>query len=289
MTNKNVIDIIDRLMDQKTNKITFNASEAFAVIAHGYYYIRPGKNTYKFLDRINKVLEEGWKDRAKMYVEMKDGVPFEELLLGRMAGKAISIARSMFDEEYYASQVAQMVKHEEYNDHLLARYMYWLNDEELQCVFEGLLMFKHKYDVFISDENLEHMMLELRDKCVTVIQESPCYVTRYDEHMEYVNDSLDFCFAYLCRESIVDTICKHIDIDPVLFASMIKAFKYSNARVAAEYTGLSIWMMYGFEVDLFAPKITNVEKIDFDNLDIQYSETMRIKKAESVRIGKLSA
>jgi hypothetical protein len=182
-----------------------------------------------------------------------------------------------------------MVKHEEYNDHLLARYMYWLNDEELQCVFEGLLTFKHKYDVFISDENLEHMMLELRDKCVTVIQESPCYVTRYDEHMEYVNDSLDFCFAYLCRESIVDTICKHIDIDPVLFASMIKAFKYSNARVAAEYTGLSIWMMYGFEVDLFAPKITNVEKIDFDNLDIQYSETMRIKKAESVRIGKLSA
>jgi hypothetical protein len=195
----------------------------------------------------------------------------------------------MFDEEYYASQVAKMVKHEEYNDHLLVRYMYWLNDEELQCVFEGLLTFKHKYDVFISDENLEHMMLELRDKCVTVIQESPCYVTRYDEHMEYVNDSLDFCFAYLCRESIVDTICKHIDIDPVLLASMIKTYKYSNARVAAEYTGLSIWLMYGFEVELFTPKITNVEKIDFDNLDIQYSETMRIKKAESVRIGKLSA
>ena len=289
MTNQTLIQTIDRLMDKNINRTIFSAEEAFAVIAHGYYYIRPGKNTYKFLDRINKVLEEGWKDRAKMYVEMKDGVPFEELLLGRMAGKAISIARSMFDEEYYASQVAQMVKHEEYNDHLLARYMYWLNDEELQCVFEGLLTFKHKYDVFISDENLEHMMLELRDKCVTVIQESPCYVTRYDEHMEYVNDSLDFCFAYLCRESIVDTICKHIDIAPVLFASMIKAFKYSNARVAAEYTGLSIWMMYGFEVDLFAPKITNVEKIDFDNLDIQYSETMRIKKAESVRIGKLSA
>jgi hypothetical protein len=206
-----------------------------------------------------------------------------------MAGKAISIARSMFDEEYYASQVAKMVKHEEYNDHLLVRYMYWLNDEELQCVFEGLLTFKRNYDVFISDENLEHMMLELRDKCVAVIQESPCYATRYDEHMEYVNDSLDFCFAYLCRESIVDTICKHIDIDPVLLASMIKAFKYSNARVAAEYTGLSIWMMYGFEVDIFAPTLTDMKKIDLNNLDVQFSETMTLKNAESFRMRSLSA
>jgi hypothetical protein len=289
MTNKNVIDIIDRLMDQKTNKIAFNASEAFAVIAHGYYYIRPGKNTFKFLERINKVLEEGWKDRSKMYVETKDGIPFEEWLLGTMAGKAISIARSMFDKEYYRSQIAKMIAFEEYNDHLLERYMYWLNDEELKDVFEGFLVFKHNYDVFISDENFERMMLELRDKCIAVIQESQCYVTHYDEHMEHVNNSLDFCFAYLCKESIVATICKYIDIDPVLLASMIKTFKYSNSRVAAEYTGLAIWLMYGFEVDLFAPKITNVEKIDFDNLDIQYSETMRIKKAESVRIGNLSA
>ena len=289
MTNQTLIQTIDRLMDKNVTRTIFSAEEAFAVIAHGYYYIRPGKNTFKFLDRINKVLEEGWKDRSKMYVEMKDGVPFEELLLGRMAGKAISIARSMFDEEYYASQVAQMVKHEEYNDHLLERYMYWLNDEELQCVFEGLLTFKRNYDVFISDENLEHMMLELRDKCVTVIQESPCYATRYDEHMEYVNDSLDVCFAYLCRESIVDTICKHIDIDPVLFASMIKAFKYSNARIAAEYTGLSIWMMYGFEVDLFTPTLTDMKNIDLNNLDVQYSETMTIKNAESFRMRALSA
>lgn len=289
MTNETLMQTIDRLMGKKADKTIFTAGEAFAVIAHGYYYIRPGKKTFEFLERINKVLAEGWKDRPKMYVEMKDGVPFEELLLGRMAGKAISIARSMFDEEYYASQVAKMIKHEEYNAHLLERYMYWLNDEELQSVFEGILAFKRNYDVFVSDERFEDMMLELRDKSVTVIQESPCYAKNYDEHIEYVNNSLDFCFLYLCRESIIDTICKHIDFDPVLLASMIKAFKYSNARVAAEYTGLSIWLMYGFEVDLFTPTVTDIEKLDFDNLDIKYSETVRIKNAENFRMGTLSA
>jgi hypothetical protein len=289
MTNQTLIQTIDRLMDKNVNRTIFSAEEAFAVIAHGYYYIRPGKNTFKFLDRINKVLEEGWKDRSKMYVEMKDGVPFEELLLGRMAGKVISVARSMFDKEYYTSQVAKMVRQEEYNDHLLARYMHWLDDEELQSVFEGLLAFKHNYDVFISDKSLEDMMLELKDKCITVIQESPCYVMRYDEHIEYVNNSLDSIFLYLCRESIIDTICKHIDIDPVLFASMIKAFKYSNARVAAEYTGIAIWLMYGFEVDLFTPTVTDFDSLDFENLDVQYSETVRVKNAESFKMGPLSA
>ena len=109
-----------------------------------------------------------------MYVEEKDGIPFEVWLWGKMAGEALCIARSMFDEEYYRSQIAKMIAFEEYNDHLLERYMYWLNDEELESVFEGILTFKRNFDAFISDKNFFAMMEELEDNAVQDCIECGC-------------------------------------------------------------------------------------------------------------------
>lgn len=135
MTNRTVIDIIDRLMDFKAERVAFNAHEVFAAIVHGYYYIRPGKATAKFVTKINKILNDGLKYRSKMYIETKDGIPYEEWLWGKMAGEALCVARSMFDEEYYASQIATMVGHEKYDETLLKRYMHWLDDTRLNCIF----------------------------------------------------------------------------------------------------------------------------------------------------------
>ena len=58
MTNRDVIDIINRLIDPNAKRFSFNADEVFAAIVHGYYYIRPGKNTAKFVKKINKILNE---------------------------------------------------------------------------------------------------------------------------------------------------------------------------------------------------------------------------------------
>ena len=55
MTNKNVIEIIDRLMDSEAEQLVYTASEVFTAIAHGYYFIRPGKNTAKFFEKIDGI------------------------------------------------------------------------------------------------------------------------------------------------------------------------------------------------------------------------------------------
>ena len=56
MTNKNIIEIIDRLMDTNAAKIAYNDTEVFTAIAHGYNYIRPGKKMLKFIEKISKIL-----------------------------------------------------------------------------------------------------------------------------------------------------------------------------------------------------------------------------------------
>ena len=267
MTNRDVIGIIDRLMDPEGDKFAATAGEVFITIAHGYYYVRPGKDTFKFLKKMNKIVKTHLKDRPKMYLESKDGLPFEAYLWGKMAGEALFIARSAFDKDYYAAQIFHMVMDEEYDDQLLERYLHWLDDEELKSVFEGLLNFKAKSDAFISDENFDRMMDELIERSLTVIKDSPWYMKNYEEHIANIDNNWDFSFSYLCRESIIDTIYRYVDEDPLMFACMIKAFKYADIPTAVNYTNLAMWFEYVYEVDIFDPGPVNSNRINDTEAD----------------------
>ena len=98
MTNKNVIEIIDRLMNPNVEKVAYNANEVFVAIVHGYYYIRPGYNTVKFVKKINRILNDAWKGKSKKHVKTKEGIPYEVWFWGKVAADALEVARSMFDE-----------------------------------------------------------------------------------------------------------------------------------------------------------------------------------------------
>mgnify|MGYP003302144741 CR=1 FL=1 len=257
MTNKNVIEIIDRLMDAKADKIAYNATEVFTAVAHGYYYIRPGKKMFKFIEKISKIID---KDCKQWYAN-GDAAPDAEIW-GKTVADVLHVARSMFDAEYYASQVARMVMYEKYDEYLLERYLYWLDEEELKSVFEGLLSFKRDFDIFISDLNLDRMMDELKELSLVVIENSPWYMKDYEERVDYIDNNWDFCFEYLTRETIIDIICRYANEDPVMLASMVKTFKYSDVRTAAELTGLAVYIEEAYGLDIFNPTITDIDKID---------------------------
>lgn len=264
MNNKNVIEIIDRLMNPEADKVVYSASEVFTAVAHGYYYIKSGKkgkNAAKFLNKIFKVLKNGDMEYEKNYSETKYGIPFNEWIWGKMSADALCIIKSMFDEEYYASQVSKMCMNENYDKNLLEHYLYWLDEEELKSVFEGIITFKYNFDAFISDNEFEAMIDELKECSNIVIENSPYYMLKYDEHMENISTTLDFCFEYLCRETIIDIICRHIDIDPLGLACMIKAFRYSDSHTAAAYTSMALHLAREWDLDVFNPFITDTSKI----------------------------
>ncbi len=258
MTNKNVIEIINRLMDTNAHKVVYNATEVFTAVAHGYYYIRPGKKMFKFIEKISKIID---KDCKQWYKTNDDAAPNAEVW-GKTVADMLNVARSMFDPKYYASQVATMVMHEKYNEALLERYLYWLDKAELKSVFEGLLTFKRDFDIFISDSNFDRMMDEFKKSSMIVIENDPWYMKDYDKHVNYINNNWDFCFEYLTRETIIAIICRYANEDPVLLASMVKTFKYSDVRTAAELTGLAVYIEEAYELDIFNPTITDVDKIN---------------------------
>ena len=265
MTNKDVINIINRLVHSSEQNVAYNAEEAFTAIVHGYYYIRPGNDTARFLTKINEILNKAWRDLNKNHSETKHGGPYDVWLYGKMSAEAISVARSLFDHDYYESQCKNMVMREKYDESLLERYMYWLDEKELRSVFEGILTFKGNYDAFISDENFDKMMEELQECSMVVIQDDPWSMKDYDKHIDYIDNNWDFPFEYITKETIITVVCKYID-DPVMLAHMIKAFKYTNDTfTAADYTNLALGLTNGFELEIFNPTITDPDKICLEN------------------------
>ena len=264
MTNKDVTKIIDRLMNPTAETVAYHATEVFTAIAHGYYYIRPGKDTARFLTKINEILNKAWRDLNKNQSETKHGVPYDVWLYGKMSAETISVARSLFDQAYYESQCKNMVMYEKYDESLLERYMYWLDEKELRSVFEGILTFKGNYDAFISDENFDKMMEELQECSMVVIQNDPSYMKDYDKHVAYIDNNWDFPFEYITRETIITVVCKYID-DPVMLTHMIKVFKHTDTSTATDYTTLALWFTDMFELEIFSPTITDPDKICLEN------------------------
>lgn len=267
MTNQNVIEIIDRLTAPSNKELVFTASEVFTAIANGFYYIHPGKDTAKFLEKIDSILQCEWKERRKMYRKSKNGVPYEEWIWGKMASEALVVMREMFNERTYRYYKEKIDNDRDikYDENLLENYLYYLSEKELEDVFTGILTFKENNNFFISDENYKLMMEEFKCRSTYVAEQESESKEDYTEHFKFISTTPDYFFHYLCIETIIDIICRHIDIDPLLLAHMVKAYVYTEtASIAAEYTGLAAKVMYGYDIDIFDPVITDTSTITPD-------------------------
>ena len=240
MKNHDVINLIDRLLDSKMSNLVFNATEVFAVVVHGYYYIKPGKNTKRFFKKINRVFKKGVKEARKMSSETKNGIACEEWIWGKMASEAIVIARSMFDEEFYLSQIERMNVNEKYDESLLKNYLYQLSSEDLVTIFDGIMFYFQGVNAFMSDEGLVQMMEEFEVKFLGESKVDPNHVRTFEERTAIWSRGTAAVFGSLGRESVIDTIYKHIEKDRILLAHMIKAFVWSDVDTASKYTVIAL-------------------------------------------------
>jgi hypothetical protein len=189
MTNQNVFEIIDRLMTPSNKGLVFTPSEVFTAIANGFYYIHPGKDTAKFLEKIDRILQYGWKERRQMYRKSKNGIPYEERIWGKMASEALASMREMFNERtyrYYKEKIDDDRKLK-YDKNLLENYLYYLSEKDLKEVFTGILSFKESNNFFISDDNYKLMMEEFKCCSTYVAEQESESKEDYTEHFKFIS------------------------------------------------------------------------------------------------------
>ena len=286
MTNKNVFEIIERLMSPDADKIVFNSTEVFTAIVHGYYYIHSGKDTMKFLNKIDSILEANRKNAKNMHNKTKNGMPYEEWLCGKIVSEALAVMRTMFNERTlnYFKTLMKDTMDVAFTDELLEDYLYFLDVKELKTLLEGIIAFKESNNFFISDENYNLMMKEFEHRSIYVAEQEVDNEADFQEHVEYIKATPMAFFHYLCRETIIDIIYSHVDIDPILLAHMIKVYlDTESTNTAADYMGLAAKVMYVYDVDVFNPSITDVDKICLEDYAAKYSKVLYHNKAGIVR------
>lgn len=277
MTNKEVIEIIDRLMDPNADNVAYNPTEVFTALVHGYYYIHPGKDTKKFLNKIDSILESARKSSKRMYKKMRTELPYEEWICEKIAREALVVVRSMFNGRtlnYFKEAMKSEIK-TAFTNELLEHYLYFLDIKELKTLLEGIIAFKESNNFFISDENFELMIKEFEDCSIYVAEQEADDEVDFKEHVKYIKDTPMAFFHYLCRETIIDIIYSYIDIDPILLAHMIKAYIYTESpNTAADYMGLAAKVMYIYDVDVFNPTITSLTQISSKKTQSKYEASI---------------
>ena len=277
MKNKDVIELINRIVNPKTEHEVYTVEEALVAVLHGYYYIKPGKNTKKFVAKLNKLFNRAILELEKSSGKTQDGVPCEDLILGKMAGEAVLMASDMFDEKFFKhmSNVVEIEEELIYNS--LDAYVNMLTFDELVCVFDGVNYCKEKYDAFFDDEVYDNMWDEIYNRCREAGSSMPNPNTDWYNYVEYANNNPNYLFSYLDVRSAIDIVRKYMDSDFKAFEYMLKVLNNADKFGAIHYTSSAFIVDRFFELNVFAPVITDLKKINRNTIDIENSKRAFVK------------
>ena len=253
MTNKNIFEIIEKLISTEIDDLNYTPNEVFIAAAHGYYYVHSGKDTERFLNEINRVLEKAKEYTNTAQGEIENENTYKEILEKKMASEMLEVIRSRFNRATlnYSKEVMQQDMNNVFSNEYLEYRLYYLDHDELEDIFDKIFEFKHNVNPFITNESYGLMMNEFKE-CSLYVAENEAYDENdYDEDVDFINHTPRYFFHYLCRETIIDIIYRHIDTDPIILAYMVKAYTLSNINNITDYTAIVLRMTHEHGIDVF--------------------------------------
>ena len=254
MTNREIINYIDRYCAQKEYlDIYMNPGLAFAILAHGYLYMRPDNVSKQFVQGVIKAFKSGALAGFNDYLE-SCGILLDEAIHLSMASAALKVARKMFDKEYFEKQIASLDPEEECDSTLLDKYLNLMNKEQLRSFMDDMSCGSGNYLAFSDFDLWFKINNELNERCRKVnplIPERPS-----DEHRLFHQRNPYYMFDYLSKEEIVDAIKRGIVFNKSL-AGHLARMTYNNISTGFMDYYIELIATYErtFGCDIFDPQI----------------------------------
>ena len=288
MTNNTVFELINRIVNPEIEEVVYTAHEAFATILHGYYYIKPGNDTTKFFKKIYKIIESNYDKAPKMFCGTKNGMPYEQWLWGKMATEAIAVARSLFDKDYYESNCKTQSFVEKANNTSIKDHLSRFSTNDLMYMFGCIENSMANFDAIVSEENYNRMRYDLDVECRKLGAYIPDMYTECEEYRDFISHNRNYIFDYLDAECIVNILCRAMDTEGEVIEYMTKALGNTNGCDAADYTFIALLLACVYELEVFNPVITDVEKLKRDALDAQSASNHFVKLRKDCMLGAVN-
>jgi hypothetical protein len=237
MTNKTVFELIDEIKTpimakdrlerpEMRNKV-YTPREALEVALHGYFYIKPGKDTVTFLDKFQEILDRVSEIGSRMLNNRWPYGSFESVM---MAFEAEELAKSMFDAEYYEQVLKDADPLGEANPKLLIDYISSFDTEELKyfytnCIVNGefLMDIDTTCDVV---ERLARLCVEAGAKIPRPWTESG---EEWEEYCSLMTDNPAYIFDYIKTSEIARILCENLNGCDDHFEYFVRALQHTHS------------------------------------------------------------
>lgn len=257
MKNYEIINYINRFCANKEELDPINADLAYAILAHGYLYVRPGNSTDEFRMKIMNIIPTAVEESVKNYLE--EGVcswPFEEWIRISVSNYVLNVASEMFDVEYFEEQSVYLRPDEECGQGLLEEYLRQMDKEQL-IDFEGFIDYYSAYYLVFTNSDTKHEIFKKYNEICRKVSPSIPGTDDVLKYIEFLQQYPDFdMFDYLNKEDIVKAISEEIIFDRSLAGHIARMFYYVNdvefMEIYVELAGIYHRL---FHKDIYAPDL----------------------------------
>lgn len=252
MKNREIIEYIDRYCAQKKDFDTYlNTDLAFAILAHGYLYVRSYELLKEFTSNVMEAIKVGTADGFDLYRGGKTGLPLDSCIRISMASTALEVARNMFDNEYFEEQSASLDLEEECDSTLLDKYLNLMNKEQLCSFIDDVSSGLANYAAF-SDY---YILNELNERCRKVNTSIPATMSGYN-YFSFRQENPYYLFDYLSRKEIIDAIKCAIVRNKSLAGHLARMTYHDNNFGLMDYCAeLIVLYERVFSRDIYDPEI----------------------------------
>ena len=234
MKTERVLNIIEKVAASEGEFAYFTSDEALVALVHAYYYVKP-EDTERFMFMLNDIVERGERLGLSTYKENNGMLSLSACNKYVIADFGSQLAKDCFNWEYYTSQMKTVDIEEEYDENLLAKYVYQLDEEKMKDFLTAITALRHKETgdyYFMSDDNKDFLELELH-YADAELDASPSTVQN----------------LYLKR--IADALVEYIDKQKVMAGHLARMMHHYNKETACAYLEFALYCEEVFEVNPF--------------------------------------
>jgi hypothetical protein len=239
MHNNTVFETIRTLCIEKEDPEFYDLDQVYTAVAHGYYFVRPGKNTNKFMNELVSAFVKGAKLGAKNFE--RDNLRSSSMacyLWVSVAKQMLKVVRKFFDREFFEAQSTLIPNDEFDSDTLLTTYLNMMNPEQLLVARRLFDLLSYEYDLFYIDST-NYAWRVLVNMCHDVDSSVPTLGEDVLKLWEFNKDHPGFPFDYLDNITVANSLNTLITKDRTLAANMIRALYYTNdMHLCIDYTSM---------------------------------------------------
>ena len=268
MKNCEIIEHINHFCTSDKEIDLFNTDIAFTILAHGYLYVKPGKDTEAFMEALVHSIKVGVDEGISNFLKIDDGAHLlDEWIRNGIANAIINVARKAFNAKHFKKQSALLDAEEEVDENMLDKYLNLMDKEQLvsfkyiisdcaacHCVFSN---YERQFE---ADEELNILCRKI-DASIPDIHNAFEYITYVDEHFDHI-------YEILKEEEIAHAIKRPIFPQHMILAGQMARIYYhsNNYKTIRSYSRMVGTIMRAFDNKVYTPNIF------WETLDWYYEE-----------------